>query len=636
MSILPSIHQCPNCSRVIKFSTPHTTVSVCVCGTVLNRMGDGSIIPRPFATVVNTADVIAPGTTGQWNGKPFTITGRFRTWGDETVFSYWTILFQDQSFAYLLEGYGMYSICLPVDSPPELKTDVIKNMKPGHNKQMNGEKYMMLRNDRCLRWEVEGECYLPECSSTFITYDFSSASGKMLHIIEYWPRVQPAFEVHHTDFNSLALQHTRAFTTDGNTFKCTNCQHEIHVATFPYAQSCACSSCGTLYVYEDLLRFVKVAGGKQKITPDIPIGTTGTIHGISYKIVGFIVKEERNKYRSRWREYTLFNEREGYAFLSEFDGHWMYLREQGKTPVPEDMNTTGYNYEGVNYDLFNSYYYNVVYALGEFAANAFDDGNIKCQEFISPPTLWAREQSPKEGIVWFKGWHVERSDLRATFGEAINMPQQVGTGAVEPNGYVPLRKLFTGTLIGIAVLIIIHLLASSGSSNRQILDKDFFFNDSSGVQTAVIGDLHLDKRRSNVKLVLIAPIKNTWMELEATLVNKKTGAEYSVSKGIEYYEGVEDGETWTEGSHQAEFYINEIPEGDYTLQLTAQREKGVGLVNYYTISAFYDVSGVRNLFICIGLLLLWPIFKFLRTYFSERKRWENSPYSRFISYGSDN
>jgi len=636
MSIQPSIHQCPNCSRVVKFSSPHTTITVCVCGTVLNRMGDGTIIPRPFATVANTADVIAPGTTGQWRGRSFTVTGRFRIWADETVFSYWTILFQDDSYAYLLEGYGMYSICIPATSPPELKGDAIKNLKPGRTKLLNGEQYMMLRKDRCLRWEVEGECYMPECNSTFITFDFSSASGKTLHIIEYWPRVQPAFEVHHTDFTSLALQHTRPFITDGNTFKCTNCQQEIHVTTFPYSQSCACNSCGTQYVYEDLLRFARVAGSKQKTQPAITIGTTGIIRGISYKVIGFIVKEEKNKYKSQWREYTLFNEREGYAFLSEFDGHWMYLREQSKTPVPEDMDTTGYNYEGESYDLFNAYHFSVMYAQGEFAANAFDDGNIKCQEFISPPTLWAREESPKEGIVWFKGWHVERSDLRIAFGEAITMPEQVGTGAVQPNGYVPLKKLFINTLIGIAVLIIIHMLATSGSSNRQILDKDVYFTDSTGVQTAVIGDLHLDKRRSNVKFVLIAPIENTWIELEATLVNKKTGSEYSVSQGIEFYTGFEDGERWSEGSHQAEFYINEVPAGDYTLELAAQREKSFSQVNYYTITAFYDVSSVRNLFICIGFLLLWPIFKYLRTYFSERKRWENSPYSRFISYESDN
>lgn len=210
-------YQCPSCSNMVPFSSQHTSVAVCTCGTVLNRMTDGTIVPRPFPVIVNKASVIAPGTRGQWKGKAFRVTGRFRIWTAETVFSYWTIILEDETAAYLMEGYGMYAILLPVATPPELARDAIKQMTPGTNKLLNKEQYMLLRKDHCKKWEVEGELFIPECNSTFITYDFSSAKGEVLHIIEYWSQVQPAFEVHYTDFTSLALEQTRAMPVFSST-----------------------------------------------------------------------------------------------------------------------------------------------------------------------------------------------------------------------------------------------------------------------------------------------------------------------------------------------------------------------------------------------------------------------------------
>jgi hypothetical protein len=596
-------------------------------------MADGTIVPRPFDVIKDSADVIAPGTTGQWDNKTFAVTGRFRIWAEETVFSYWTIIFQDETAAYLLEGYGMYSICIPVATPPELQGDAIKNLMPGNKKLLNKQEYVLLRKDHCLNWDVEGELYMPECNSAFTCFDFSSAKGQLMHIIEYWPQVQPAFKVHNTDFRALALQNLRPYENAGKTFKCSHCSREVHVATFPYAQSCVCSHCNTRHVLNDHRQFTAYNNGTlKKAHPSIHLGATGIIKDIPYKVIGYIVKEERNQYRSQWREYTLFNEQEGFAFLSEYDGHWIYLREQGKAPVPEDIGTAGFNYEGDSFDLFNSYNYSVVSAAGEFPGNAFNDSQIKCWEFISPPIMWNREQSPKEGIVWLKGWHVGANTLKEAFGDAVMPPPQVGVGAVQPNGYVDLRKLLMNTLIAIGVLVAIHLASTASNKEQTLMSSDIYFSDSSNVQHTVLGDVHLDKRKSNVMLELNSLVENTWIEVEATLVDKKDGSEYSVSKGVEFYTGFEDGERWTEGAQRANIYINEVPRGDYTLKLQATREGGFFPVKSYNITAYYDVTNTRNLFICIGLLLLWPLFKYFSTYYSERKRWENSPYSTFSTY----
>ncbi|SFN48457.1 protein of unknown function [Chitinophaga sp. YR627] len=629
MTVIPSIYQCPSCSRVVNFTSPHTTIKVCECGTVINRMGDGTLLPRPFRTIADKASVIAPGTTGQWNGKKFTVTGRFRIWTEETVFSYWTIIFQDETAAYLAEGYGMYAIYIPKESPTELTGDNIRAISVGKKKLMFGEEYVLLRKDNAKLWEVEGELYMPECNTTFMTYDFSSSSGRIIHIIEYWPRVQPAFEVHHTDFTSLGLTNTRPYENSGKSFTC-KCGYNNHVATFPFAQSTICTGCGNWYVYRNQLEFAKVGqGNTMPAQPAIKVGAKGIIKGIPYTVTGFMMKEERNTYQARWTEYALFNEKEGFAFLSVYDGHWIYLREQGKTPVPDTIGTDGFRYEGRDFDLYNDYSFKVICGKGEFPGNPFNDGHIKCWEFIAPPVMWAREQSPEEGIVWFRGTHIAAKDLKEAFKDAIDLPKQEGTGMLKPNGYINIKDMLKYSLVAILVLIVVHLATTSGSKQEVLIDKEIYFYDSSDIQTAVVGDVHLDKRSSNVMLTINAPVDNSWVEVEATLVNKKDGTEYSVSKGVEYYSGVSEGERWSEGSQDAKVYLNSIPRGDYTVQLSATREKISMPLRYYHVTAYYDVSNLHNLFICIGLLLIWPVFKYIFTYYSEKNRWSNSSYSRF-------
>ncbi|MBW8684340.1 DUF4178 domain-containing protein [Chitinophaga rhizophila] len=629
MPVPTSTYPCPSCSRTITFTSPHTTVKVCECGTVINKMGDGSFIPRPFHTIADKASVIAPGTHGQWNGKTFTVLGRFRTWNEETVINYWTIIFQDENPAYLVEGYGIYAIHLPRQTPSELKGDVIRNLKPGNKKVLNGEEYMLLRKETSRKWDVEGELYIPECNTTFLTYDFSSASGNIIHIIEYWPQVQPAFEVHYTTFSALSLTNKRPYENNGMTFRC-QCGNVIQVSTFPYAQSAACGNCSQPYVYKNLLDFTPATYNKKaKPSPSITPGAAGMIKGINYKVIGYIMKEERNPHKARWTEYTLFNEQEGYAFLSEFEGHWIYLREYGKTPVPQDMLTEGFRYEGKEYDLFNSYSFSVISAQGEFPANPFNDGSVQCWEFISPPIMWSREESATEGIAWFKGQHVTDKELQEAFGDAATLPIKLGTGALQPNGYVNLKDMVKYTLAAVAILILIHLSVASVNERKLLVDNEVYFNDSTNTQTSVVGDVYLNKSSSNVMLEISSSLDNTWVEVEATLVNKSSGKEYSVSKGIEYYSGMDDGESWSEGNRKAEVYMSSIPGGDYTLQLTAMRDASFRPAHSYHVTAYYNVSSMHNLWICLGLLLIWPIFKYITTYYSEKRRWSNSPYSRF-------
>ena len=53
--------------------------------------------------------------------------------------------------------------------------------------------------------------------------------------------------------------------------------------------------------------------------------------------------------------------------------------------------------------------------------------------------------------------------------------------------------------------------------------------------------------RRNIRIFGESPVQNTWVYLEGDLINEETGVVQSFPIDISYYQGVEDGESWTEG-----------------------------------------------------------------------------------------
>ena len=133
----------------------------------------------------------------------------------------------------------------------------------------------------------------------------------------------------------------------------------------------------------------------------------------------------------------------------------------------------------------------------------------------------------------------------------------------------------------------------------------------------------------STKLVIFAPVSNSWFELGATLVNSETGKEYNLEKGVEYYHGVSEGESWAEGSNTENAYFTRVPAGTYFLQMQGTREAGFSGVRDFSVEAIYDVPSNRNLWFALLLFILWPLVKYLYSSYREHERWRNSPYAQY-------
>lgn len=628
--------QCPDCSRLLYFASDKTTITTCTaCGTVVWRQKDGTVIAKPQHKVNQITEIIQPGTTGSWNGKNFTVLGRFRAWFEEFVFNYWTIQFADGEIAWLGEGYGVYSILEAIPPVENVSSKSLESLNPGNQKELlPGKPFMLREKEQAVKWEIEGELFTPEPETSFSLFDFSAEDGSHISIFEWGKFNLSAYKVHYMPFSSLSLQQLREYKPSQRTFRCKVCSHQVAVKTYPYAQSCACAECGTCYDMKDGSDFYK--DEKRKVTRSIhlPIGSTGIIDNISYEVIGYARKEELNQYHSQWTEYTLFNPKEGFAFLSEYEGNWMFVQEKMDSPVLLNQNFKEFTFDREPFHLFNSYNHKVVSARGEFPYNIFDNEKTKAREFISPPEMWIEERNTREGITWYFGRNMHWRKVKDAFGVSL-MPTKRGTGAIEPTGFVNPVQMAMAALAGIILLVLVHMLINYSKEERVLINKAYTFPDSTNQISVVTEKFVFDKWRANVRFTIEAQVYNSWFELGATLVNVETGKEYSVEKGVEYYAGYSGGENWTEGSQKEVAYLTKIPAGTYFLQLQGTREASYhptkpAIANFY-LEVAYDVPLVRNLGWAVFLLLLWPAGKWMISNEREKQRWSNSPFSTYSS-----
>jgi len=640
MGKVTGLYQCPACAKTVTFRSMETRIIICTCGAVINRLESDDLVVKPAWIIQDHNDLLRLGSKGVVQGQSFEVIGRFRLWMEESVMNYWTLLIAGNTVCLLMEGYGMYAMMRPTRTEKALTAHELDGMESTQSLTLDESDYFIQRKDNCWKYEVEGEVWMPQCRDQFPVFDLAASGDKHLSFIEYLQDYLVAYECKYVDLKSLQLTGLNEREVTPLELKCSQCQSVMRVKTFPYAQSCSCPSCGARYAFRkggDFRNSGFDRTGKDKENENqlaIPLGAKGVLKGIEYEVLGYALKEENSPEAPRWREYVLYNRGEGYAFLSEFEGNWIYARQKGNTPVMARENSTELYYRGIKYNLFNKYYIRVVDTAGEFPYDVYDNKNTQSGEFIAPPYMWIFERTRDESVDWFYAEHLDRDELLDQF--PYDLPEQYGRGVLDPKGFSAMSSagLVKVTLLAIVVLVAAHLLIGATKTNRVVLDKDVLLRDSTASTTLSSSKFELNKWRSNLEFNIQAPVDNSWLDFEAVLVNAGNGNEYGVEQVVEYYHGYDDGDSWSEGSNQETAYLSSIPAGTYFLRIQASRDTTTGTwnsMNNFTLTVKNDVSNHRNLWIFIGLLLIWPIVQFIRMWIYERRRWEGSPYSPYKS-----
>jgi hypothetical protein len=288
-----------------------------------------------------------------------------------------------------------------------------------------------------------------------------------------------------------------------------------------------------------------------------------------------------------------------------------------------------------DFKMFNKYQSRVNWALGEFDWDIELDSNLNVTEYIKPPYLLVQERRGNKN-EWYRGRHVAPDELAEAFGLSRSaLPYQAGTGMVQPApGSKGWGALWALTGLVLAALLVAQLLLVI-RTGRPLLDQtiqvqaDTTAAAAPGTGRVLVSPSFTLDHQAALEVDLTATLSNQWLELPVSLVNEQTGQGFEFTKNIEFYSGVEGGESWVEGSRDADAVLSRVPAGRYHLNFYPFTEKGV--TPEIKVQVWADPALPSNFFVVFGLVLLVPMLQGIRRHLHERSRWENSDYNPYAT-----
>ncbi len=406
---------------------------------------------------------------------------------------------------------------------------------------------------------------------------------------------------------------------------CPGCQRSLPLVAHAQTRYVACGACKVLYDLAGPHPPVEVKRFREADPPTIPLGRKGRLKGTVYQVIGYLHRREPGP-DYYWKEYVLFNPVHGYAFLSEYNGHWNYLVPTHEHPDIAH-HTRDFTFREVSYALFAKYKAQTMYAQGEMHWDPLDD-RATAEEFVAPPLMLMLERSPK-GTQWFRGEYTEPEEVWSAFAPPGPVPEKVG---VAPTQTLPgqVRETTLKWVIAAALVLLLGLqvLLTMTAREEAVFKAAYPLPDTTAIPPIVTPAFTVPggpMGMANLEFDVRAPVENEWLDLEATLVNDQTGEEYAFNVGVEYYSGYAGGENWSEGSQSESRFLSAIPAGRYHLNLFPSKSPTSRNL-HFQLEARQGVSMFSNFYLTLLAVLLYPAYQWWRVHNFERLRWMNSDY----------
>lgn len=219
-------------------------------------------------------------------------------------------------------------------------------------------------------------------------------------------------------------------------FNCPNCGAPVDLRNPRQSQTVVCGACGSvLDVRTPEVKILQEYNKKITHTPIIPLGRRGKLRGESIECIGYMRRTltvEGESYT--WSEYVLWSPYVGYRWLTEFDGHWNYVKTTNavaKAPKRRGGTITAY---GMQFKHFQSYTAEVTFVLGEFPWVVRRGSKAQCHDYVCPPFMLSGEEEDDE-YTWSLGEYTSP----ATIWEGFLLPgpprTPAGVFANQPSPY---------------------------------------------------------------------------------------------------------------------------------------------------------------------------------------------------------
>ncbi|WP_160139485.1 DUF4178 domain-containing protein [Chryseobacterium sp. c4a] len=301
----------------------------------------------------------------------------------------------------------------------------------------------------------------------------------------------------------------------------------------------------------------------------LEVGHKGILYGTEYWVMNIVIKKYGKK--TFWREYSLKDRVGNNVYLSESDGHWVFLHQVNPNKLDFDIKDFQYYAEfgGKNYRWYETTPCTIHAATGFFEEN-LSFGLATYKEYVNGTEMISKEEYGKS-VQFFRGNHISGNTIKKAFGIS-QMPYRIGTGIVQPF-WINIKQSTNILAIAALLICILQLYVVISRSNQTVFEQSINFSDVNDKEM-VSKSFTLSGGSAPLKVHAFSDVDNSWANIGLSLVNEKTNEVIYASKDIEKYSGFEGGESWSEGSQTEEFNLCGIPAGTYHFLISAEKEGG--------------------------------------------------------------
>lgn len=622
---------CPNCGAPIEFQWSSAVQTVCAhCRSVLVRHDVdlrkvGEVADLPF-----DSSPIQIGTTGRFEGDAFTVTGRIVYEYGEGTWNEWHLAFADNTSAWLSDAQAEYAVSRLAEKAGPLPEEGA--VTSGQRYAFNGLTFMVTTRTNARYRGVEGELPFEYWDKDTVLFaDLKAADGHFA-TLDYSESPPLLFIGSFVEFDELALSNLKTAESPqaGKTagFNCRNCGAAIELRALEMTKTVACTSCAAIQDPNDAnLVILQTSKALERVKPTIPLGSRGTLHGHEFEVIGFAYRTitvEGEEYG--WKEYVLFNRRQGFRYLSEYEGHWNDIRTVRALPQPvRSGGRLAASYLGRTYRIFQTAPATVRFVLGEFPWQVRSGDVATVSDYIAPPLMLSAEKTPDE-TTWSIGEYTDGRQLWQAFGLPGGPPKPAGVFANQPSPYGGKPASYWGLFVVLAlVLFFVGALRTIAAARQSVFSGSYLYRPGSAESSFVTPVFSIPGRASNVEVQTTADVQNNWIGFDYALINVDTGDAFDFSREVGYYSGTDSDGRWTEGSTADSTVLPTIAPGRYYLRVEPETDATSPPVSY-KIALRRDVPSPEYYLMALGVLLIPPIVVTLRSAAFESKRWQESDF----------
>ena len=628
---------CPSCGGPVQFTAGSTIVVVCpFCRSAIARTDRGLEDIGKVAEIADSESPLKLGLKGTYNGTRFELTGRAQMrhelggYWDE-----WYATFSNGWVGWLAEAQGRFYLTFYQPTPQGVRLPEFNDLQLGQNVDGIPSPTPLMVQERGHGTMAAADGEIPYKLTPGEQFAYADLAGKnnAFATIDYsmdppWVFLGSQVTLAEIGLGDAKPVQREARGTTGEALRCPNCGGPMDLVAPDKAERVTCPNCNSLLnVDQGNLSYFKSLTPPPD-APDFvaPVGAEGVFPGdVRFKIIGAVVRSvtiEGVKYF--WHEYLLYNPMVGFRWLVPTDNHWNFVE-----PVnPAEVEEPGYyskgataRYNGETYKIFQNAPAVVEYVKGEFYWRVEQGETVRATDYVSPPRMLSREASRDE-INWSLGTYMTNDEIEKIFGIS-GLPRPWG---VAPNQPFTGRFYYTwGALPVLLLLVVAIFMIPFTGMTKTVLNQQVVLPpmQNQGTEQTVSSqpfDLGANK---NVRITASANVNNSWADLDVDLYNEQNQEIESVNVPIEYYSGVEDGESWTEGDQNQDATISSPGAGHYTLQVHGTWEQWQQQMPVQ-LKVEQGVNRGVNFCCAFLVLLIVPVLGFFRKFSFESARWRDS------------